>query len=332
MTSFQRLNRVLGVTVFAVPILSFPLSAQNSCRGRCDEENPRHLPDICMHSAFDNSSGTTHVSVTLSCPAGSKTGRIEIGEGTELQGKVGPVIAGNALMEFDIVNDPPVKSIPVRGTCLNTREGREAFITRDFCVDYESSGENLDPGENLGPQPVIWTGSGPDGLEGFDFQVALVWIDGAPDHETAYRIEVIKRLSDRSSYRIGLTRAESVEQILVAGGQAQSIRASRDHLLADFSYDLDLWGYRRLETSAFFGPGWAFVSGDDHVAQGGGSLTNLEDSEGLTAHFGLGLKARLSDRVYWSATARARWFEARVDDELDTEIAIGVGFRFGGQQ
>ncbi len=77
----------------------------------------------------------------------------------------------------------------------------------------------------------------------------------------------------------------------------------------------------KAEFLIFGGPGWAFLEAN------AGFMEATDDS--LTVHLGAGLKIALGEKTYLRPDVRGRWFEEG-EDEIDLEVSLGLGFRFGG--
>lgn len=100
---------------------------------------------------------------------------------------------------------------------------------------------------------------------------------------------------------------------------------------------------RKVVPNVFAGVGYAWLEAEGETREGevilagesaggvegspiviGDSLRDLDDG-GLTAVAGLALRLALTERCYLDLGARERWFEAREDDDLDTEVFFRVG-------
>lgn len=331
---------VVLIAVAAAFALSLPLSAENDCSVPCYRRAPGHPPEICIYEPWvDEKSVKAHLA--LSCPNGSTPTNVRVEMDS---GPVTPVRTGGTntdpTWEVRVAPDWPgalakagwlagstqgtstvLREFWARGDCNGP--GRSEEARRRFCLVADPSSTES------APQPVIWTDTGPDGIGGGTFQIAAAAFDGPLDEAFGLQVEVGTPLGQRSSLLLGLTWAESSALAAGTGPGSPVSKISIDHLLTDLSYSLDLSTTARTETSVFFGPGWAFTSGVDPRAAGAPSVL---DGEGFTAHLGLGIKVDVSDRLYWTVRPRARWFEARDEDELEMEIAIGAGIRFGGRR
>jgi len=78
------------------------------------------------------------------------------------------------------------------------------------------------------------------------------------------------------------------------------------------------------------GLGGAFVSADGVIDGPGGALF-FEDvtSDSLTANAVVGAVINVGEKFYIRPQMRLRWFEARREDQVDQEVTLGFGFRFG---
>ena len=87
-----------------------------------------------------------------------------------------------------------------------------------------------------------------------------------------------------------------------------------------------------FEPSFYAGPGFASVSGELTREVDGALITIDSDSDLIddtaTLHVGIGTAIRLTDKVHLRIGTRARWYEARESDELDTEATLAVGVKF----
>ena len=88
-----------------------------------------------------------------------------------------------------------------------------------------------------------------------------------------------------------------------------------------------------FEPSLYAGPGFANVSGELTREVNGTEITVDSDSDLIddtaTLHFGIGSAIRLTDQIHLRIGTRARWYEARDSDDIDTEATIAIGFKFG---
>jgi opacity protein-like surface antigen len=86
---------------------------------------------------------------------------------------------------------------------------------------------------------------------------------------------------------------------------------------------------KRFSFAVGGGIGGAFTSIDGAIQGVGGSLL-FEDVTGdsLTLTAGFGMRIGLTKRIGLRLLKRYRWFEAREDDEIDSDLTLGLGFRF----
>jgi opacity protein-like surface antigen len=96
-----------------------------------------------------------------------------------------------------------------------------------------------------------------------------------------------------------------------------------DWVFTEFSFVWNILPEEKVVPILFGGPGYAFSSSDDDLGP------DLDD-DSFTLHVGAGFKWDLTTKMDLRFAARARYFENRDDDETDTELTIGVGWKFGG--
>ncbi len=155
-------------------------------------------------------------------------------------------------------------------------------------------------------------GGSPAAAEG-SFEVYLGYYfpdEEGVDEDLTYGIRLGHRLSDRFGLEGTLGRYET--EVFFVDVEA---------IFADLSLVFFTNPGSTAEFLIFGGPGWAFLEAE------AGSMEATEDS--LTAHLGVGLKIALGERTYLRPDVRGRWFEEGEDD-LDLEVSLALGFRFGG--
>ena len=154
--------------------------------------------------------------------------------------------------------------------------------------------------------------SGPAVAEGsFELYLGYYFPDeDAVDEDLTYGIRLGHRFSDRFGLQATLGRYETEVDFV-------DIEA----IFADLSLILFTNPGQKAELLIYGGPGWAFVEAE------AGSLEASDDS--LTVHLGIGLDIALSEKFYLRPDVQGRWFEEG-DDEIDLELTLGFGFRFGG--
>ena len=104
-----------------------------------------------------------------------------------------------------------------------------------------------------------------------------------------------------------------------------------DVIFTEFSFAAMFRPMKRAHPMLFGGPGWAFVSGDVKLSGPLATVTfnDLED-DSFMLHMGFGTKFHIGDRTYIRLATRWRWFENREEDDLDKEVTIALGIKFGG--
>lgn len=93
-----------------------------------------------------------------------------------------------------------------------------------------------------------------------------------------------------------------------------------DWVVTDFSFAWNIRPNKKFGITLYAGPGYAFASG----------RTGDLGDDSFTFHGGVGCKWDLSDSFYLRLDGRLRGFENRNDDETDSEITLGIGWKFGG--
>jgi hypothetical protein len=102
-----------------------------------------------------------------------------------------------------------------------------------------------------------------------------------------------------------------------------------DSFFVDGVFDLPLGHSKKVVPAFTFGTGIAFTSADSSIEGRVGSV-EVDDLEAtsFTVQAGFGVRILLGDKFYIRPAARVRWFEARGDEDLDTEYLIGFGRAF----
>lgn len=102
-----------------------------------------------------------------------------------------------------------------------------------------------------------------------------------------------------------------------------------DALFVEGLFDLPFSQGKKAIPSFFFGLGFAFASADSEVEGPIGSIS-VDDLDGtsFTAQAGLDVKIAVGEHFYLRPAARLHWFEARGDEDLDTEFILGFGRSF----
>lgn len=148
--------------------------------------------------------------------------------------------------------------------------------------------------------------------------------------------------SETFGFRVGYRLTEHVG---FAGSLGFVSLESEDDEMEDLGLDgkiesdltlIDLsvaWIFRpehRFSFVAMGGIGGSFSSTDVELTGPGGGTVRAEDFEddSFTVNLGLGALIGLGDRMMLRIMPRARYFENRDDDEVDTETTIALGWRF----
>lgn len=102
-----------------------------------------------------------------------------------------------------------------------------------------------------------------------------------------------------------------------------------DALFVEGLFDLPFGHGKKATPSFFFGLGFAFESADSEIEGPIGGIT-VDDLDGtsFTAQAGLDVKIAVGEHFYLRPAARLHWFEARGDEDLDTEFILGFGRSF----
>lgn len=102
-----------------------------------------------------------------------------------------------------------------------------------------------------------------------------------------------------------------------------------DSFFVDGIFDLPIGGSKKVVPAFIFGTGLAFTSADSSIEGRVGSV-DVDDLEStsFTVQAGFGVRILLGEAFYIRPAARVRWFEARGDEDLDTEYLIGFGRAF----
>jgi len=102
-----------------------------------------------------------------------------------------------------------------------------------------------------------------------------------------------------------------------------------DALWVEGIFDLPFGHGHKAIPSFFFGAGFAFENADSEVEGPVGSI-EVDDLDGtsFTVQAGLDVKILVGEHFYLRPAARLHWFEARGDEDLDTEFVLGFGRTF----
>ena len=155
-------------------------------------------------------------------------------------------------------------------------------------------------------------GGSPAAAEGsFEVYAGLYYPDdGILDEDLTYGIRLGHRFSDHLGLEATLGRYETEVSFVDV-----------EAIFVDLSLVYCTNPGASAELLIFGGPGWAFLEAD------AGFMQATDDS--LTAHLGTGLKIALGATTYLRPDVRGRWYEEG-GDEIDFEVSLGLGFRFGG--
>lgn len=163
-------------------------------------------------------------------------------------------------------------------------------------------------------------------------QIFEVWVENySPgpselDSDIAYGL----RFSYNTSERI--TASAELGYVSTSGEFSDGLsQVSLDYSVwfVDFLADFNFAAGSKVVPALFVGAGFAGESAD---AKGSGPLVDVTvdglDDAGLTLQAGGALKIQLGQKFDLRPGVRFRWFEARAQDETDTEYLLGFGYRF----
>ena len=78
------------------------------------------------------------------------------------------------------------------------------------------------------------------------------------------------------------------------------------------------------------GGGFSTLNGAGQIPGNNVEFRNFT-RDSFTLNVGVGLRILLGRTIYLRPLVRARWFEKRIDDDIDLEATLAIGFRFGGR-
>jgi hypothetical protein len=163
-------------------------------------------------------------------------------------------------------------------------------------------------------------------------KVFEVWVDdytpGASelDSDLAYGVRFTYNANERFSY------AWEGGYVSTSGeftDGATTTKADYSSWFSDFLVDINFASKSKVVPVVFLGFGWA---GENADAKSTGTLltVTIEDvyQSGITLQGGGALKIQLGKSFELRPAIRWRWFEARSQDDVDTEYLLGLGYRF----
>ena len=146
------------------------------------------------------------------------------------------------------------------------------------------------------------------------------------DDDLSFGLRTIFRRPDGLGMGIELGYVSASGDV-TSGGVTGSV--DWDSFFVDGVFDIPIGGSKKVMPAFTFGTGLAFSGVDSSVEGRVGSVDvdDLEDTT-FTVQAGFGVRILLGDAFYIRPAARVRWFEARGDEDLDTEYLIGFGRAF----
>jgi len=163
-------------------------------------------------------------------------------------------------------------------------------------------------------------------------KVFEVWVEdytpGASqlDSDLAYGVRFAYNANERISY------AWEGGYVSLSGDfteGATTTKVDYSSWFSDFLVDINFAAKSKVVPVVFLGFGWAGESAD---AKSTGTLltVSIEDAyqSGITLQGGGALKIQLGKNFELRPGVRWRWFEARSQDDTDTEFLLGFGYRF----
>jgi Outer membrane protein beta-barrel domain len=163
-------------------------------------------------------------------------------------------------------------------------------------------------------------------------KVVEVWVEdytpGASqlDSDLAYGIRFAVNANERITY------AGEFGYVSLSGEFSDGITTTQvdySSWFSDFVTDINFASKSKVVPAIFLGLGWA---GENADAKSTGNLftVSVEDAyqSGFTLQAGAALKIQMGKSFELRPGVRWRWFEARDQDDIDTEFLLGFGYRF----
>ena len=143
------------------------------------------------------------------------------------------------------------------------------------------------------------------------------------DDDLSFGLRSIFRRPDGLGFGVELGYVSTSGEV-TSGSQTGKL--DWDSFFVDGIFDVPLGHSKKVLPAFFFGTGLAFTSADSSFEGRVGSI-EVDDLEGtsFTVQAGFGVRILLGEAFYLRPAARVRWFEARGDEDLDTEYLIGFG-------
>jgi hypothetical protein len=146
------------------------------------------------------------------------------------------------------------------------------------------------------------------------------------DSDLAYGIRFAFNKNERITY------AGEAGYVALSGEFSDSTtttEADYSSWFADFIVDINFASKSKIVPVIFFGLGF---SGESLDAKSSGTVlvVTIEDAfdAGFTLQGGGALKIDLGKKLTLRPGVRWRWFESRSQDDIDTELLLGFGYRF----
>ena len=145
----------------------------------------------------------------------------------------------------------------------------------------------------------------------------------AMDDDLSFGLRSILRRPDGLGFGVELGYVSTSGEV-TSGGLTGNL--DWDAFFVDGIFDLPIGHSKKVVPAFSFGTGFAFTNADSSVEGRVGSVSVDDlDATSWTVQAGFGVRIALGEAFYFRPAARLRWFEARGDDDLDTEYLVGFG-------
>ena len=108
-----------------------------------------------------------------------------------------------------------------------------------------------------------------------------------------------------------------------------TLEVDLDVVLLDVSLNIFFMPDSAFNPIIYGGIGGAFTSADVRLVQGANFSLGGFGDDTFTANAGLAARIDLSDTLFIRPDVRLRWFDDRVDDDIDTEYTLSLGWKLG---